>query len=246
MIIPLLVTLLSLPQPPQPPREHPADPVPSFATLPSRIAHDVGRLATRGPLATLAAGGALAGAVHGQDVQAVHSLSSSHGIETSLDAGAVAGNGFTQVGAAFGVYAIGALTHNDTVGRLGSALVEAQAVNGLLTQGTKFIVQRRRPDGGRYSFPSGHTSATFATADVLEQTFGWKVGLPAYIGAAYVGASRLAEQKHYLSDVAFGAAIGLASSRSLAMHVGQHAVSAEPIVGRGIAGVMVTVGTRQQ
>jgi len=242
MIVPLLVAVLSIPpahQPPQP--TLPDRPDTSVAGLPSRIAHDLRRLATHGPLISLAAGGGLAGAVHGGDARVVHSLSASETVDDALDGGAVAGNGVTQVGAAVAVYAIGGLTHNATVARLGSALVEAQAVNGLVTQGAKLAVQRRRPDGGRYSFPSGHTSATFATADVLERTFGWKVGLPAYIGAAYVGASRISERRHYLSDVAFGAAVGIASSRSVVLHVRQHAVSAQPEFVKGGAGLLFVV-----
>jgi membrane-associated phospholipid phosphatase len=239
MIIPLLVTaVLSAPR--NPPRPQP-EPAPSVAALPSRIAHDLGRLARRGPLLSLAAGGAIAGGVHGTDVRAVHSLSSSHAIEESLDGGATAGGGVAQVGAAVAIYAIGGLAHKDGVARLGSALVEAQAVSGILTQGIKLAADRRRPDGGRYSFPSGHTSATFATADVLERTFGWKVGLPAYLGAAYVATSRVAERRHYLSDVAFGAAIGIASSRSLALRVRQHEVAARPTLGHGEIGLVISV-----
>jgi membrane-associated phospholipid phosphatase len=238
MIIPLLVTLLSTPQPP---RERPADPVAPVAALPARVAHDLGRLAARGPLIALAAGAGLAGAVHGNDAGAVRSLSSSHRLEESLDGGAVAGDGFVQVGTAVAVYAIGGLTHSPDVARVGSALVEAQVVNGILTEGAKLAAGRRRPDGGGHSFPSGHTSATFATADVLQREFGWKVGLPAYLGAAYVGASRVAERRHYLSDVAFGAAIGIASSRSLALQVRRHTVSAQPALLHGAAAVVVTV-----
>ena len=59
-----------------------------------------------------------------------------------------------------------------------------------------------------YAFPSGHASTTFASASVLEAHFGWKFGVPAYAFATYVAASRLHENRHYLSDVVFGGAIG--------------------------------------
>ena len=52
---------------------------------------------------------------------------------------------------------------------------------------------------------------SFASAAVLQEHFGWKVGLAAYAGAAYVATSRLSERQHYLSDVVFGAAVGIAA-----------------------------------
>jgi membrane-associated phospholipid phosphatase len=97
----------------------------------------------------------------------------------------------------------------------------------------KYAVNRERPDGGRHSFPSGHSSATFATADVLAQEFGWQIGAPAYAGAVYVAISRLAEKQHYLSDVVFGAAVGIASARTLDMstHGRRFTVTAVPLPG---------------
>jgi hypothetical protein len=50
---------------------------------------------------------------------------------------------------------------------------------------------------------------------VLQRHFGWKVGAPAYGVAAYVAASRVEMKRHYLSDVAFGAALGIVAGRTV-------------------------------
>ena len=92
---------------------------------------------------------------------------------------------------------------------LGSDLIRAQVLTRVVTQGIKLTVRRARPDGGNFSFPSGHSSGTFATATVLQCHFGWKAGVPAYALATYVAGSRLQENRHYVSDVMFGAAIGI-------------------------------------
>ena len=56
---------------------------------------------------------------------------------------------------------------------------------------------------------------TFATATVLQRDLGWKVGVPAYGLATYVAASRIQDKRHFLSDVTFGAAIGIVAGRSV-------------------------------
>lgn len=88
----------------------------------------------------------------------------------------------------------------------------ALAVAGGVTAGLKYAIHERRPDGSDdRSFPSGHTSISFAAAAGLEQRFGWKVGVPAHLAAAFVGLARVKGNKHYWHDVLIGAAIGEAA-----------------------------------
>ena len=83
--------------------------------------------------------------------------------------------------------------------------------NGLCTYGIKFITGRIRPDGAnRRSFPSGHTSSSFLAATIADDLYGSKIGVPAYLLAGLTGLSRIHDNKHYLSDVIFGASLGIA------------------------------------
>ena len=84
---------------------------------------------------------------------------------------------------------------------------------GIITQSLKTITQKRRPNGTCCaSFPSGHTSAAFMGAGFIHKRFGWKYSIPAYIGATFVGYSRVEANKHYVEDVIVGATIGVLSS----------------------------------
>lgn len=79
----------------------------------------------------------------------------------------------------------------------------------LVTEGLKQVFPEQRPDGSdNQSFPSGHTSVSFAAAATLEQRYGWKAGLPAHVVAAFVGLARVEAHKHHVHDVLVGAAIG--------------------------------------
>jgi hypothetical protein len=218
----------------------------SVSGLPRRLTLDARRLfTTKRPAFILAAGGLAAYAVHAADHSSVNHLSSSRALERFLDGGADSGDAPEQGLTAIGVYAAGYATGNERAKEVGTSLVEAQMVDLFMTQGIKYAVNRERPDGGRYSFPSGHTSSTFATADVLMQEFGPKVGVLAYAGAVYVGVSRLAEREHFLSDVVFGAAVGIASARTLGFHAGHRSVSISPSVTRGGAAVFVDISPRE-
>ena len=68
------------------------------------------------------------------------------------------------------------------------------------------------------SFPSGHASVTFAAATVIERHLGWKKAALAYVIAAYVASSRIHDNRHYLSDVIFGAATGTIAGRTVTEH----------------------------
>jgi membrane-associated phospholipid phosphatase len=193
----------------------PAPAAPTVTELPGRIVHDLRRLGSRTPLLTIAIGGALALAVRPADARVVASMSGNHAAEESLDAGSALGDGFVQVGAAVATYGIGASLHRPAAASFGADLIEAQAVTGLMTQVLKVTVDRTRPNGGGHSFPSGHASATFATAGVIARRFGCRYGSIAYAAAGYVAASRITDRQHYPSDVIFGAALGIAGAHTV-------------------------------
>ena len=87
----------------------------------------------------------------------------------------------------------------------------AMLANGLITYSIKFITRKMRPDmSNRRSFPSGHTSASFIAATVAHKTYGSQISAPAFLLAGLTGISRIHDNKHYLSDVIFGAALGIA------------------------------------
>jgi membrane-associated phospholipid phosphatase len=106
----------------------------------------------------------------------------------------------------------------------------------------KYSVQRERPDGSnQHSFPSGHTASAFATASVLQQSYGWKVGTVAYLVAGYVGSARMVHNRHYLSDVAFGAAIGIAGARTVMRSDRQRTVTVSASYVEDGVGVIVSI-----
>ena len=114
-----------------------------------------------------------------------------------------------------------------------------------MTQAIKHSVRRTRPDASsRTSFPSGHASGTFASATVLHAHLGWKAGIPAYAVATYVAASRLSENKHFLSDVVFGAAIGLTAARSVTYTRGGARLELGPLAAPAGGGIRLSVSPR--
>jgi membrane-associated phospholipid phosphatase len=199
---------------------------------------DFRRMASRQSLLILGAGGGLALAVSPADATITQSAVTSRALDQTLEAGDALGNGYVQVGAALGTLLIGQAFGKPSVAATGADLLGAQFVNGIITLTLKVTVRRTRPNGGEYSFPSGHASATFATASVLERRFGWKVGIPAYALGGYVAASRVQQNQHYLSDVIFGATIGIASGRAVVLPGPARALRASVVPMRGGVAVL--------
>ena len=221
-----------------------ADP-PSIRAIVRELPGDFRRVASRESLIELGAAGALALAVHGHDASITRDAVNSRTLDRATEPGSAIGSGYVNVGGAFATYLAGRMFDRPDVQAVGADLLGAQLVSGVITQGIKVSVRRTRPNGGHYSFPSGHTSATFATASVLQRHFGWKVGIPAYALGAYVAAARLQENQHYLSDVVFGAAIGAMAGRVITIHTpaGRMVVSAT-VLRRGAALVIAPVSVR--
>ena len=164
-----------------------------------------------------------------------------HGPNDFFTAGDLLGEGWTHAVAGLSVYVTGRVIRNADVGGLGSDLLRAQMVSGIITDGLKLLTNRARPDGGEYSFPSGHTSSAFASAAVLHGHFGWKVGVPSYVVATYVASSRMALNRHFVTDVVFGAGIGIASGWATTFHVRDTSITIAPTVTRGSVTVNVNV-----
>jgi hypothetical protein len=157
--------------------------------------------------------------------------------------GSIAGGFLLQAGIGVATLTVGKASGHSEITSLGSELVRAQIVSQGIVQGLKFAVGRSRPDDSdKLSFPSGHTASAFATATVLERRFGWKVGIPAYALGGYIAASRMADNRHHLSDVLVGAAIGIAAGRTVTFGSGKTAfdMGVSPAAG----GVAVTFKKR--
>jgi membrane-associated phospholipid phosphatase len=88
-------------------------------------------------------------------------------------------------------------------------MMKALSVTGATTMVLKLIVNNDTPNNKWLAWPSGHTSSSFTVASVLHRIYGPEVGLPAYLGAGFVGYRMMDSGDHWASDVLFGAALGL-------------------------------------
>ncbi|MCG9697736.1 phosphatase PAP2 family protein [Shewanella sp. Isolate11] len=118
-------------------------------------------------------------------------------------------------------------------------LIKTGVVSRLVVEGLKYGIDKQRPDGSDMdSFPSGHAADTFAAATFVQQRYGWKWAIPAYIGATYVSYTRVASDQHYVEDVLAGAAIGVLSG--LYFTDPYKGITVTPIAGGGNYGVAIS------
>jgi membrane-associated phospholipid phosphatase len=124
-----------------------------------------------------------------------------------------------------GLIVVGLVSHHERVARMGGRLAVALVVAGAANQGAKMVLGRPRPEqsldadgyrpfSGQAAMPSGHTTMAFALAASLadEVRNPWaKVGL--YGLATSVGWSRMNDNRHWLTDIAAGALVGIASAK---------------------------------
>lgn len=84
-----------------------------------------------------------------------------------------------------------------------------------ISQAMKLTIHQQRPDqSDDYAFPSGHTTAAFATATSLSYSYGLKGGVPAFAMATLTGLSRISDDKHWASNVVAGAFLGIIWGRA--------------------------------
>jgi len=185
----------------------------------------------------LGGGGGAAWAVHAADQSIADSAQAN---PPALPGGSLYGSQLVQIPVAIGWWIAGSVADSPTQAAVGRDLLRAELSVASWTYAIKFAVERTRPNGEPRGFPSGHASTSFAIATVLQEHFGWKVGIPAFAAAAYTGVERVADNQHWASDVVFGAALGVASGRTVTIHVRHTKVSAAPALLPGGLGVTLT------
>lgn len=94
-------------------------------------------------------------------------------------------------------------------------------LSNIISQGAtgslKLLSKYPRPNGeDNRSFPSGHASSAFANATILHEEYGHRsvwYSVGGYTTATAAGGMRVLQNKHWLSDVLMGAAIGIAATK---------------------------------
>jgi len=224
--------LQSASQAPAPPPDRP------ITRIFQNLAEDAKRFPALDTLVILGAGGVISGLASGSDDR-VDRWTLDHPAGSWTRIGRIGGDGWTMGGAALGTWLIGEVTDRPLVAHVGSDLIRVQALNGVITRVVKIAVNRKRPSGGGHAFPSGHASAAFASAGVLQQHFGWKGAVPAYAAASFMALTRVRDRAHWVSDVAFGAAVGLASARAVTRGHQSKTWTIMPTAVPGGAGIIV-------
>jgi membrane-associated phospholipid phosphatase len=212
---------------------------PTIPQLFSGLGNDFRQLTTNDAFLIIGIGGGAAFGAHTFDRSIATSGFGGRTMREVLGPGQTVGGMFVQSGAALATYFTGRVTGSPRLAQVGAELVRAQIVAQGVTQTIKVGAARTRPDGTAFSFPSGHTASSFATATVLQRELGWKVGIPAYVGAAWVGASRIQSGRHYLSDVVAGATVGILAGRAVTVGRGDNRFSLAPTIVPGGIGFSV-------
>src|SRR5438876_5126615 len=172
----------------------------------------------------LAGGGALAAAVHPEDGKINRRLAGNSTVDTMFKPGKWIGNDGVFAAGSLGTYFVARALNKPRVEHLGMDETEALILAAGMSEMEKQIFRRHRPidltghQSPGFSFPSGHATLTFSAATVLQQHLGYQAAIPTYLIASYVAMSRLHDNRHYASDVIFGAATGIVVGRSVTWH----------------------------
>lgn len=93
--------------------------------------------------------------------------------------------------------------------------VTAYAIMAVAVNAMKYSLRHPRPGSGtRNSFPSGHSATVFTGAELMRIEYGNYIGIAGYVIAVTVGALRIYNDRHWITDVFGGAAIGIISARA--------------------------------
>jgi membrane-associated phospholipid phosphatase len=188
-----------------------SDPDTSLAHFPTKLADDLPHLFISDNVPVFLTGGTLT-ALDWSTLDGQNSLASDlqhWNSQPLFDFGNFYGEGWVEGFGAVGSWSIGAWVKDERMQEFGRDASESLLLSTVLVTGLKYSINRTRPDGGSYSFPSGHTITAFCVGPVVTKYWGWEAGIPAYVLAAVTGLARVEGNHHYLSDVLAGATLGI-------------------------------------
>jgi hypothetical protein len=213
---------------------------PSLGAVIQEVPRDLWKFLSWDTALVIGMGGGAALIGHKWDDNLAGEIETNVSLNNAMEPGHTYGAFSFQVVVGVGMYTGGRVAGKSRLAIAGGDIMRAQILGQAYVQAIKFTAQRERPDGSdNLSFPSGHSASAFATATVLQRHYGWKVGVPATVVAAYVATARVHDNKHYLSDVIFGGAMGIAAQRTVTLRSGRYGFAVTPSVGPGSVSVVI-------
>jgi len=175
------------------------------------------------------------------------------------------GDGKIDAGIAGLLFAGGSIFKNEKMRRTAALVLKSIIHTGIVVQVFKHLSGRQRPcvDDGRdrwygpcgifkryqkgrnayySSFPSGHTIVVWGTASVIAGEYRRPIIIPliCYSLATFTGLSRITEDRHWASDVFFGAFLGYTIGRFLVKNDSKYC-TITPIIESDRIGVACTI-----
>lgn len=190
-----------------------------------------------------------------KDIQQSLQNGQNRNINNITNIGSLIGDPYIHLGIATLVYGGGIAADSPKWKQTGEMMGEAL----ILADASTFIIKEAAGRGRPYatsskgdfkpfgfkndydSFPSMHTSSSFALASVLAATSeSYTMKTAYYLTATFVAFSRLYKNKHWASDVILGAALGELSGRVVtSYHASDNKITFAPMAIQGGAGLVM-------
>ena len=189
--------------------------------MPAQLGRNFLKLFTKQNLSTVYTGAVATGISSAFDDE-LHDYFAKRNVESTwAEIASTIGKSYVLAPAVTTILILGHRSSDERFRAFSYALTQGYILNVALTQGLKFATSRERPDhSSNNAFPSGHAADTFMIATVLNRYYGRKAGLIGYSAAAVISASRLKKDRHWLSDVVGGAALGYIVGRDVSLNTG--------------------------